>query len=72
MILQMFSESVLEAVTTYTTWQVVSSSVTLDVDPQFVSHPLPASQLQLPDHFQSAPIGLSSSCFLMFFLLKRN
>ena len=46
------------------TWQVVS--VTLDVDPHFVSHPLPASQLQLPDHLQSAPICLSSSCFLCF------
>lgn len=34
-------------------------SVTLDVDPHFVSHPLPASQLQLPDHLQSSMGGHS-------------
>ena len=61
------SESVLEAVSTRMTWQVVASAVTLDVDPHFVSHPLPASQLQLPDHLQSAPILLEQ--FMHFFWL---
>lgn len=47
------------------TWQVIS--VTLDVDPHFVSHPLPASQLQLPDHLQSAPIcGRAAHVFFAF------
>lgn len=38
--------------------KVVSSSVTLDVEPHFVSHPLPTSQLQLPDHLQSSMDGV--------------